>query len=74
MVEADPVMRAARNGFLVTIIALVAIGGYQFATRGIVTAPIIVTWIVAVLSFYVSKFYYRRADTEEQGPTDETAD
>ena len=64
MVEADPVMRGARNGFLVTVVLLVAIGGYQFATIGAVTPPIVVTWIVAVLTYYGSQFYYRRADEE----------
>ncbi|WP_181686339.1 hypothetical protein [Halorhabdus salina] len=62
MVEADPVMRGARNGFLVTVVVLVAIGGYQFATSGTVTPPIVVTWIVAVLTYYGSQYYYRRSD------------
>ncbi|WEL16377.1 MULTISPECIES: hypothetical protein [unclassified Halorhabdus] len=62
MVEADPLVRAARNGFLATILLLVAIGGYQFATGGTVTTPVVVTWVVAVLTFYASKYYYRRRD------------
>ena len=62
MVDADPVMRAARNAFLVTLLGLVAIGGYQFVTSGRVTAPIAVAWLVAVLTFSVSKYYYTRTD------------
>ncbi|QGN08140.1 hypothetical protein Hrd1104_00345 [Halorhabdus sp. CBA1104] len=62
MVEADPVMRGARNGFLVTVVVLVAIGGYQFATEGTVTVPIVVTWIVAVLTYYSSQYYYRYSE------------
>ncbi|WP_158855167.1 hypothetical protein [Halorhabdus sp. CUG00001] len=62
MVEADPVMRGARNGFLVTVVVLVAIGGYQFATEGTVTVPIVVTWIVAVLTYYGSQYYYRYSE------------
>jgi len=62
MVEADPVMRGARNGFLVTLLVLVAVGGYQFATGGTVTTPVVATWVVAVLTFYASKYYYRRRD------------
>jgi len=62
MVEADPVMRGARNGFLVTLLVLVAVGGYQFATDGTVTTPVVATWVVAVLTFYASKHYYRRRD------------
>lgn len=62
MAEADPLVRAGRNGFLVTILLLVAIGGYQFATAGTVTTPVVATWVVAVLTFYVSKYYYRRTD------------
>lgn len=64
MVEADPLMRGARNGFLVTILLLVAIGGYQFATTGSVTTPVVATWVVAVLTFYASKYYYRRTDDD----------
>jgi len=62
MVEADPLVRAGRNGFLVTLLLLVAIGGYQFATSGTVTTPVVVTWVVAVLTFYASKYYYHRTD------------
>ncbi|CCQ33728.1 hypothetical protein HLRTI_002711 [Halorhabdus tiamatea SARL4B] len=62
MANADPLVRAARNGFLATILLLVAIGGYQFATSGTITTPVVATWVVAVLTFYASKYYYRRTD------------
>lgn len=64
MTQADPLVRAGRNGFLVTLLVLVAIGGYQFATAGTVTTPVVATWVVAVLTFYASKYYYRRSDDE----------
>jgi len=74
MVEADPVMRGARNGFLVTVVVLVAIGGYQFATIGTVRPPIATTWIVAVLTYYGSQYYYRRGDDGENDATDGSVD
>ncbi|MFW6436621.1 MAG: hypothetical protein ACOCYZ_03195 [Halococcoides sp.] len=62
MVEADPVMRGARNGFLVTVVCLSAIGAVQFATSGAVTRPVLVTWVLAVLTYYASRYYYRSTD------------
>ncbi|MFW6437214.1 MAG: hypothetical protein ACOCYZ_06235 [Halococcoides sp.] len=62
MVEATPVVRGARNGVLVTVVCLFAIGVYQFATIGTATAPVAGTWIVAVLTYYGSQYYYRHTD------------
>ncbi|WP_135667502.1 hypothetical protein [Halorhabdus rudnickae] len=72
MVEADPVMRGARNGFLATVVLLVSIGGYQFATIGTVRTSIAATWIVAVLIYYGSQYYYRRTDGEGSNTKDES--
>jgi len=60
MVEADPVMRAARNGFLVLIVALLLVGVYEFlyvADSGL-TVPAL--WGLGVVVFYVSRYYYAR--------------
>ncbi|WP_136688758.1 hypothetical protein [Halorhabdus amylolytica] len=62
MVEADPVTRGARNGFLVTIVALIVVGGYQFVTIGTVRTPIAATWLIAALTYYGSQYYYRHTD------------
>jgi len=67
MVEADPVMRAARNAFLVVILLLLGVSTYQFFTIDSITRPIALLWIVAVLAFYGSKHYYRRQDAEAAG-------
>jgi len=60
MVEADPVMRAARNAFLVVIVLLLGVSVYQFLTIGIVSRPIGLLWVAGVLAFYGSKYYYQR--------------
>ena len=62
MAEADPVMRAARNGFLVLIVVLLGLSIYEFVfvdgSRLIVPA----LWTLGVVVFYASKFYYQRAE------------
>ena len=60
MPEADPVMRAARNGFLVLIVALLFVGVYEFlyvADSGL-TVPAL--WGLGVAVFYASRYYYAR--------------
>ncbi|PSP24763.1 hypothetical protein BRC61_01365 [Halobacteriales archaeon QH_10_65_19] len=63
MVEADPVMRAARNGFLVLIVVLLGLSVYQFiyVDDGGLTIPAV--WAVGAGVYYASKYYYQRRDT-----------
>lgn len=59
MVEADPVMRAARNGFLVLILVLLGVSIYEFIyveNSGLVVPAL---WTIGVVVFYGSKYYYR---------------
>jgi hypothetical protein len=60
MVEADPVMRAARNGFLVLIVVLLGLSVYQFiyVDEGGLTIPAV--WTVGAGVYYASKYYYQR--------------
>lgn len=65
MVEADPVMRAARNGFLVLIIVLLGLSVYRFwfLEEGGMTIPLL--WTLGVVVYYGSKLYYERTETGE---------
>ncbi|MEF8814999.1 MAG: hypothetical protein V5A55_14485 [Halovenus sp.] len=62
MVEADPVMRAARNGFLVLILVLLLLSVYRFVfvDEGGLMVPAL--WTLGVAVFYASRYYYRRQD------------
>lgn len=62
MVEADPPMRAARNGFFGLIIALLGVSIYKFVfvEDGGLTVPAL--WTLGVGLYYVSLYYYRRQD------------
>jgi hypothetical protein len=76
MVEADPVMRAARNGFLVLIVVLLGLSIYEFVyvDQSGMTVPAL--WTLGVVVFYVSRYYYQRQDrrsgdgSEDTVPTD----
>ncbi len=63
MVEADPVMRAARNGFMVLILVLLGVSIYEFVyvEQSGLTVPAL--WTLGVVVFYASKFYYRREES-----------
>lgn len=71
-------LRAARNAFLLILVTLLGISAYQFATRGAITAPVLVVWIVGAAGFYLSKWYYARqeggehegAEKNEEGETE----
>lgn len=56
----DVVMRAARNAFLLLLLALVVISTYQFATTGGLAPEIGAIWVVGVGTYYGSKWYYGR--------------
>ena len=73
MVEADPPMRAARNAFLVLVTLLLGISTYQFLTIDGITRPVAVLWVVSVLTYFGSKFYYDREETATTGD-DESSD
>jgi len=57
----ETVLKSARNGFLVLILAILAVGLYQIAMTGSASPTIIGVWISGVLVFYGSKVYYERA-------------
>jgi len=65
MVEADPVMRAARNGFLVLIVALLAVSIHRFflVEDGGLLIPGL--WTLGALVFYASRLYYERQASAE---------
>jgi hypothetical protein len=56
----DAALRGARNGFLVVLVALLAVGVLQVVRLGSVSPAIGGTWVAGVLVFYGSKWYYGR--------------
>jgi len=75
MVEADPVIRSARNGFFVLILALFGVGMYQIIVLGDDGFLVSTLWLVGVVVFYGSKQYYKRTDSSPDSaePTDANA-
>jgi len=67
MVEADPVMRAARNGFMVLIVFLLGLSLYEFAAVENSGLRIPAAWAVGVVVYYGSKYYYQRQETPDEG-------
>lgn len=63
MAEAGPVMRAARNGFGVLIVALLALWSYQFAIEGDANQLLFDLLLLGALVYWVSQWYYRRQET-----------
>ncbi|MFB6074270.1 MAG: hypothetical protein ABEJ89_04590 [Haloarculaceae archaeon] len=55
-------LHSARNGFLVVILALVAVAAYQFWTRGRIAPAVSAVWVLGVAVFYGSKWYYGRGE------------
>lgn len=64
MVEADPVIRAARNGYFALIIALFAVGMYQIIVAQGDALLVSTLWGLGVVVYFASKYYY-----EQQGPS-----
>jgi len=62
MAEADPVMRAARNGFLVLIVVLLGLSIYEFVFVDGSRLTVPALWTLGVVVFYASKFYYQRTE------------
>lgn len=62
MVEADPVMRAARNGFGAMMLALISVWLYQFAIAGNPDQQLFDLWLFGAAVYLGSQFYYSRQD------------
>jgi hypothetical protein len=71
MVEADPKMRAARNGFLVLIVALLGTTIYRFAVVESADAVVASLWLLGAGVFYASKRYYARKEPDESSEESE---
>jgi hypothetical protein len=72
MVEAGPVMRAARNGFGVLIVALMALWGYQFAVEGDANQLLFDLLLLGALVYWVSQWYYSRQESKSGEPLPES--
>jgi len=72
MVEADPVMRAARNGFGVLIVTLMALWGYQFAIEGEANQLLFDLLLLGGLVYWISQWYYNRQESDTDEPLLET--
>jgi hypothetical protein len=64
MGEASPVVRAARNGFGVLLVALLAASIYQFAFVKDSSLIVPALWTLGAGVFYASKYYYDRTDPD----------
>lgn len=71
MVEADPVMRAARNGFGVLMVALLGVWLYQFAIVGDPNQRLFDLLLLGGLVYWLSQWYYRRHETNSVEPETE---
>jgi len=71
MVEADPVMRAARNAFMVLILVLLGLSVYRFVyvEDGGLTVPAL--WTVGIVVYYASKYYYQRQESPRSDGAEE---
>lgn len=60
MVEADPVMRAARNGFGVVMVALLLIYIYTLGFTETTNQRLFDIWLVGAAVYWLSQLYYKR--------------
>lgn len=67
----EVMLRAARNAYLLILIALVAVSTYQFVTIGGLAPEIAAIWVVGVGTYYGSKWYY---GSRESGADDAATD
>jgi len=72
MVESTPVVRAARNGYFVLILALFGAGMYRIIVLqedGLLLSGL---WVVGVVVYYGSKYYYEQHEpgTNETDPSE----
>lgn len=68
MVDAGPVMRAARNGFGVVMVALFFVWAYTFAFTEAANQRLFDVWLLGALVYWLSQWYYSR---QEEPPTAE---
>lgn len=66
----ESVLRAARNAYLLILLALVAVSTYQFVTTGGLAPEIAAIWVVGVGTYYGSKWYYGRQGDDGDGADD----
>ena len=67
MEPTESMLLAARNAFLV----LFGLSVYQFVTDGGFLAGAL--WTLGAVVFYISKYYYRRQETPDDGSTGEAS-
>ncbi|SDJ41430.1 hypothetical protein SAMN05216226_10393 [Halovenus aranensis] len=67
MNETDPVMRAARNGFAVLMVALLGSWAYGFRTDGGPTQRLFDLLLLGALVYWVSQLYYSRQSQDGNG-------
>jgi len=64
MVEADPVMRAARNGFGVLMVALLGVWGFGFVSGAGPDQRFFDLLLLGAAVYWGSQLYYRRSGEE----------
>lgn len=64
MVEADPVMRAARNGFGVLMVSLLLVWLYELAILGDPTQRLFDLLLLGALVYWLSQWYYSRQEND----------
>jgi hypothetical protein len=62
MVEADPVMRAARNGFGALMVALLGVGAFQFFVGDGPAQYLFDLLLFGAFVYWISQMYYRRQE------------
>lgn len=67
MVEADPVMRAARNGFGVLMVAILGLWAFRFVSGDGSAQGLFDLLLLGAFVYWGSQLYYRR----QGGPADE---
>ena len=60
MVQADPVMRAARNGFGVVMVALLLVYVYTVGFTETANQRLFDIWLVGAAVYWLSQLYYKR--------------
>ncbi|WP_436900670.1 hypothetical protein [Halovenus halobia] len=66
MVEADPVMRAARNGFGVLMVAILALWAWRFRAETGPDTQLFDLLLLGGLVFWGSQLYYRRQQSSTE--------
>ena len=66
MAEADPVMRAARNGFGVLMVAILALWAWRFRSGAGPDTQLFDLLLLGGLVFWGSQLYYRRQQSSAE--------